>query len=84
MSVGLRLNGDENEVAAVVELLASVLEMASNGRTYPNRGGFGVRVYAEVRPLSSSSGPVSATAARMDRRKLPSGRRAVRARGDVR
>lgn len=89
MSVDLRLLGDADEVAAVAALLdsvleGSVLEIAGNGRVHPNRRGFGIRMYFEVRPRPARTGPTPATADRLDRREISAARPARRARGDVR
>ncbi|WP_280186767.1 MULTISPECIES: hypothetical protein [Nocardia] len=49
--VRLRLSGEPEEVTAVLATLAAAgVEVAWDGRTYPNRSGFGVRAYAETRP----------------------------------
>lgn len=63
MAVKLRVLGDPDEVAQVLAVLDGTLELAWDGRTYANRGGFGVRAYLEARPW-----PVTTTAAeRADR-----------------
>lgn len=49
MTVKLRVLGDPDEVAKVLAVLDGVLDLAGNDRVYPNRGGFGVRVYVEAR-----------------------------------
>ena len=50
MSTKIRIVADSSEKAAEVrERIASVLEVADNGREYPNRSGFGVRRYLDVR-----------------------------------
>lgn len=46
----LRILGEPDEVAQVLAVLDGALELAWDGRTYPNRGGFGVRAYLEARP----------------------------------
>jgi hypothetical protein len=49
MRVKLRLTGEPNELAKVLDAISSVLDVATDGRTYRQRGGFGVRCYAEAR-----------------------------------
>ena len=49
MTVELRVLGDPDDVAQVLRVLDEHLELAWNGRTYPNRGGFGVRAYVDAR-----------------------------------
>jgi hypothetical protein len=66
MSVELRLSGEPDEIAAALEVLRDVYEVAARDRTYPNQGGFGVRMYAEIRPRSAAPGPVRASAQRAD------------------
>lgn len=51
MTVKVRLSGEVDEITAMVEHLRTEFEVAGGGRSYPNRGSFGVRVYLEVRPL---------------------------------
>jgi hypothetical protein len=63
MAVQVRLMGEPNDIALILALLSQVAEVATDGRQYPNRSGFGVRVYAEVR---ASSGPIVAQAERVD------------------
>lgn len=55
MTVKMRLSGDPDDIAEVLAALEGVMELAMDGRTYPNRGGFGVRAYAEVRPPSAAT-----------------------------
>lgn len=67
MAVKLRVLGDPDEVARVLAVLDGALDLAWDGRTYPCRGGFGVRAYLEARP-----GPVaSADTERADRPGIP-------------
>ena len=49
MTVKLRLTGEPDELAGILAAISSVLDVATDGRTYPQRGGFGVRCYAEAR-----------------------------------
>lgn len=49
MTVDVRMSGEPDEIAQLVALLNQFADVAANDRQYPNRGGFGVRVYAEVR-----------------------------------
>lgn len=67
MTVKLRVLGDPDEVAQVLAALNDALELAWDGRTYPNRGGFGVRAYLEARPRPTAA----ARAERIDRPRLP-------------
>jgi hypothetical protein len=55
MTVKLRLTGEPDELARVLHALDQVLEVATDRRTYPQRGGFGVRCYAEVRLPATTS-----------------------------
>lgn len=49
MTVKLRLTGEPDELARILDAISSVLDLVTDGRTYPQRGGFGVRRYAEAR-----------------------------------
>jgi hypothetical protein len=49
MTVKLRLSGEPEELARVLDALGQLLDVATDRRTYPQRGGFGVRCYAEAR-----------------------------------
>ncbi|WP_280294373.1 hypothetical protein [Nocardia abscessus] len=54
--VNLRLSGDTDAVAAVAAMLtAAGFDLGLRERTYPNRGGFGVRAYGEI-AVSISNG----------------------------
>lgn len=55
MTMQLRLSGDEDEITQTVDALGQVLDLAWSGRTYPNRGGFGVRTYVEARLRSGEA-----------------------------
>lgn len=70
MTVKLRVLGDPDDVARVLAVLDGALELAWDGRTYPNRGRFGVRAYLEARPRPVTS----ATAERDGRLGLPPSR----------
>lgn len=48
MTVKLRLTGDPDDLA--LDAIGQVLDLATDRRTYPQRGGSGVRCDAEVRP----------------------------------
>jgi hypothetical protein len=50
MSIKVRLSGEPDEIARLVEHLRTEFEVAGGDRAYPNRGSFGVRVYLELRP----------------------------------
>lgn len=49
MTIKVRLSGEPDEIAGVVEHLRHEFEVAGGDRAYPNRGSFGVRVYLELR-----------------------------------
>ena len=49
MTVKLRLTGEPDELAGILAAISSVLDVATDGRGYPQRGGFGVRRYVEAR-----------------------------------
>lgn len=49
MTIKVRLSGEAEEVARLVEHLRHEFDVAGADRAYPNRGSFGVRVYLEVR-----------------------------------
>jgi len=49
VTVKLRLTGEPDELARILDASRRVLDVATDGRTYPKRGGFGVRRYAEAR-----------------------------------
>ncbi|MET9025631.1 hypothetical protein ABZW96_08390 [Nocardia sp. NPDC004168] len=47
--VNIRLSGDADAIAAVTAMLtATGLDTRFGERAYPNRNGFGVRVYGEI------------------------------------
>jgi hypothetical protein len=48
-SIKVRLSGEADEIARLVEHLRDQFEVAGADRAYPNRGSFGVRVYLELR-----------------------------------
>ncbi len=73
MTVKIRAMGEPDEVARTLALLDQVLEVAYDGRTYPCRGSFGVRVYCEVRPPQA----VRADAARDTTPALPADARRI-------
>jgi hypothetical protein len=56
MTVKVRLSGESAQIAAVVAVLRETYETAGGDRAYPNRGSFGVRVYLEIRPNSTTTG----------------------------
>jgi hypothetical protein len=49
MTIKVRLSGEADEIAPLVEHLRDQFEVAGADRAYPNRGSFGVRVYLELR-----------------------------------
>jgi hypothetical protein len=49
MTIKVRLSGEADEIARLVEHLRDQFEVAGADRAYPNRGSFGVRVYLELR-----------------------------------
>ncbi|MEV8375134.1 hypothetical protein AB0P21_20520 [Kribbella sp. NPDC056861] len=49
MTIKLRLSGEPGEIASLFAFLDEHYEVAGGNRTYPNRGSFGVRAYAELR-----------------------------------
>ncbi|TCN36847.1 hypothetical protein EV644_11211 [Kribbella orskensis] len=49
MTIKVRLSGEADEIARLVEHLRREFEVAGADRAYPNRGSFGVRVYLELR-----------------------------------
>jgi hypothetical protein len=55
MTVKVRMSGEPDQIAAVVALLREKCETAGGDRAYPNRGSFGVRVYLEIRPNSTTN-----------------------------
>ncbi len=56
--VNVRLLGDANAVAAVTAMLtAAGFDLRLGERTYPNRGGFGVRAYGEIAVSLRDGGP---------------------------
>lgn len=58
MAVRLRLSGDPGEILQLLTTIGQVVDLAAAGRTYPDRSGFGVRVYTEARlPTSSERHP---------------------------
>lgn len=49
MTIKVRLSGEPDEIARLVEHLRREFQVAGADRAYPNRGSFGVRVYLELR-----------------------------------
>ncbi len=56
MTVRVRLSGQPDEIAAIIDALAARFEIAGGERAYPNRGAVGVRVYLETRPRPDTNG----------------------------
>jgi len=55
VTVRVRLSGQPDEIAAIIDALAARFEIAGGERAYPNRGAVGVRVYLETRPHSDTA-----------------------------
>jgi hypothetical protein len=53
MTIKVRLSGEPDEIARLVEHLRDQYQVAGADRAYPNRGSFGVRVYLELRDADS-------------------------------
>lgn len=69
MTAKIRIMAESSEEAAEIRAaICSVLEVADNGREYPNRNGFGVRRYLEARVPQGRT--VRADATRVDRPEL--------------
>lgn len=49
MTIKVRLSGEPDDIARLVEHLRHQFQVAGADRAYPNRGSFGVRVYLELR-----------------------------------
>jgi hypothetical protein len=49
MTIKVRLSGEPDDIAGLVEHLRAEFDVAGADRAYPNRGSFGVRVYLELR-----------------------------------
>ncbi|GAA3144631.1 hypothetical protein JOF29_005709 [Kribbella aluminosa] len=49
MTIKVRLSGEPDEIAQLVEHLRDQFQVAGADRAYPNRGSFGARVYLELR-----------------------------------
>ncbi|MEV4260568.1 hypothetical protein [Kribbella sp. NPDC049584] len=49
MTIKVRMSGEPDEIARLVDHLRGHFEVAGSDRAYPNRGSFGVRVYLELR-----------------------------------
>jgi hypothetical protein len=74
MTVKLRLEGEPEEIAALLARMAEVVEVGGRGRTFPKRDGFGVMTYVEVRLPDAQT----ATAERLDPQPgLPAARNAA-------
>ncbi|MFI7059385.1 hypothetical protein ACIBL3_00200 [Kribbella sp. NPDC050124] len=56
MTIKVRLSGEADEIARLVEQLRHKFELAGADRAYPNRGSFGVRVYLELRAPAAGRG----------------------------
>ncbi|MEV6388892.1 hypothetical protein [Nocardia xishanensis] len=56
--VKVRLSGDADAISALQAILtATGLEIRFGDRTYPNRGGFGIRAYGEIAIVIRSEPP---------------------------
>ncbi|MEU8226173.1 hypothetical protein [Kribbella sp. NPDC048915] len=49
MTIKVRLSGEPDEIAHLVDHLRAHFEVAGSDRAYPNHGSLGVRVYLELR-----------------------------------
>ncbi|TCN39834.1 hypothetical protein EV644_10380 [Kribbella orskensis] len=49
MAIKVRLSGEPDDIARLVDHLRAEFDVAGADRSYPNRGSFGVRVYLELR-----------------------------------
>ncbi|MGY4770305.1 hypothetical protein ACXC9Q_25595 (plasmid) [Kribbella sp. CWNU-51] len=49
MTIKVRLSGEPDDIARLVEHLRHQFQVAGADRAYSNRGSFGVRVYLELR-----------------------------------
>jgi hypothetical protein len=56
MTIKVRLSGEPDEIARLVEQLRQQFQVAGADRAYPNRGSFGVRVYLELREADPGEG----------------------------
>jgi hypothetical protein len=57
MTIKVRLSGEPDEIARLVEHLRHEFQVAGADRAYPNRGSFGVRVYLELRDQPDAPPP---------------------------
>jgi hypothetical protein len=53
VTIKVRLSGEPDEIARLVEHLRDQFHVAGADRAYLNRGSFGVRVYLELRDADS-------------------------------
>lgn len=67
MTIKVRLSGEPDEIARLVEHLRAEFDVAGADRAYPNRGSFGVRVYLELRDQQGVMGKQRVRAQRVDR-----------------
>jgi hypothetical protein len=70
MTIKVRLSGEPDEIARLVEHLRHEFQVAGADRAYPNRGSFGVRVYLELRShpdADADSGTRPSTRVRSER-----------------
>jgi hypothetical protein len=66
MTIKVRLSGEPEEIARLVEHLRAEFDVAGADRAYPNRGSFGVRVYLELRDQQGVTPTQRARAQRVD------------------
>jgi hypothetical protein len=66
VTIKVRLSGEPDEIARLVEHLRAEFDVAGADRAYPNRGSFGVRVYLELRDQQSGARPQRVRAERVD------------------
>jgi hypothetical protein len=65
MTIKVRLSGEPDEIARLVEQLRQQFDVAGADRAYPNRGAFGVRVYLELREPHPDQTPRQARSQRV-------------------
>jgi hypothetical protein len=66
MTIKVRLSGEPDEIARLVEHLRAEFEVAGADRAYPSRGSFGVRVYLELRDQRGVTSTQRVRAERVD------------------
>lgn len=69
--MNIRLSGEPDEITAALAALAAAFDLAEPSHPYPNRHGFGHRIYVEARARPEAAPPMRVNAHRADRRRLP-------------